>query len=258
MRVLRLPAKTGGEVWVVVHGLTLDEGRLHNLRPIHVFTFLGQHLVRNKRRMFDFCRALENKLFGVNYHLNQLRRAISSVGEIIYSRTYVRDYESDQELICVLEAYLEAIYSTLEIISRINRILRPGLPQEFRKQSRKFPMFNFKNNAPWLARFYDIRSELCHFGTTLPIVQQGKLIIEFTNPKQLEHFSAGKHEISLKEFFGYATSLFILLDKYALNELAKIDPESDIDSIHETGLKTPLKTSKIKAKEILNLIKLKE
>jgi len=253
MKVLKLPTAAGGQWWVVVHGLTLEDGRLRRLRPIHVLTFLGQRLVKNKQRMFELCLALENKLYSVRYQLLELRRAISSVGEIVYQERYVRDYEPDQQLISVLEAYVAAIYSALEIVSRINKILRPQLPQGFRDQSKKFSLFSFERQ-PWLPRFYDIRSELSHFGTPLPTVRDGTLMMNFTNPKRLEHFSPGKHEIQLLELLSYARGLFDMLDEYARGELPNVDPETDLDSACETGLQTPLQMKKIKAKEILRLV----
>jgi hypothetical protein len=254
MKVVRLPTKAGGQWWVVVHGMTLENSRLQHFRPIHAFTLLAQNLVRNKKNMYRLCMALENKLFAVRHHAFELRRAISSVGDPIYPGHFVRSYDPDQVLIAALEAYLNALYSVLEVAAKLNRLLRPTLPQSFRKQSKRFSLFSFTTHK-WLPRFLDVRSELSHFSTPLPLVSEGKLIINFQNSRDLEVFTAGGHEIPLIEFLQYAPNLFDMLDRWALSELGNVDPEAEIDSIRETGPTTPLEASKIKAAEILRLVR---
>jgi len=255
MKLAKLPDPQGRWWWVVVHELTLAEGRLRKLRPIHAFTLLAQTLIISKReRMFRYCLALENKLFGVRYHQFEIRRALSEVSDPVYQGSYLREYDSQQKVICSVEAYLNAIYTSLELASQINKMLHPELPIGFRKQSKKFDAFDFSKWI-WLPRFYDIRSQLEHFGTPLPIISEGKLLIEFTQAKQLEFFQKGKQEISFSEIFQYSVKLFEMLDAWATEGLSRVDQEVEIDSLVEKGLNSPLKPEKIKAKHILELLK---
>lgn len=257
MKVVNLQSKEQQNWWVVVHELSLAEGRLRRLRPIHVFTLLAQTLVKGKIRkeMFAYCMALENKLFGVRFHQIELRKVIAGVGDIIYLNKYVRDYDDEQKLICTMEAYSNAIYTALELTAHINRLMRPTLNIGFRRQSKKFEPFSFTKWS-WLPRFYDVRTELAHFGTSLPIVKEAKFIMKFTQTKQLRVFKKGKtYEISFTEILNYSIALFKMLDDWAESEISKVDGEQTVDSIVETGLNQPLKSEKIKAKEILDLLK---
>jgi len=255
MKLIRLPTKQGRDWWILVHELTLAEGRLRKLRPIHVFTHLAQNLVKTKKSpMFLYCFALENKLFGTRFHQFELRKALAEVTDAIYRGTYVREYDDQQKVICVLEAYLNSIYSALEILSLINRILHPSLPIGFRKQSKKFELFSF-SKWNWLPHFYDLRTELVHFGTPLPQIEEQKLLIDVTRNKELFVLRKGKNYIPFSDILKYSINLFKLLDAWAEGELSKVESDEMIASVYETGLSSPLKTEKIKAKEILDLLK---
>jgi hypothetical protein len=232
----------------------LGEGRLRKLRPIHVFTFLAQTLVpHGKKDIFFSCLSLENKLFGARLHRFELRRALAEVGDPMYHSGYVWDYDDRQRFICVLEAYLNAIYSALEITAQINRSLHQDLAVGFRKQSKKFDLFDFSRWS-WLARFYDIRSELTHFGSPIPDIHEKWLMIEFRQSKRLEVFNKGKHKIGIDEILEYSIHLFELMDAWATEELKRVDHDAELDSLLETGLHSPLKKEKVKAGVILNLL----
>ena len=238
-----------------MHELALNEGRLRKLRPIHVFTHLAQYLARkDKDKIFGYCYALENKLFGVRYHQFELRKAIAEFYDLIYVESYLRDYDDQQKVICSLEAYLNSIYSALEIASLINKKLHPDLPQGFKKQSKKFDLFAF-SKWEWLPYFYDIRTELEHFGTSLPQMSEGNLIIDIARPGKKYILKPGKSRIPLTSIFNFSIDLFRMLDEWAKHELKKIDPEITIVTHIETGWNLPLKTKTIKVKKILDLIK---
>jgi hypothetical protein len=154
----------------------------------------------------------------------------------------------------VLEAYLNSIYTALELVSQINRILYPSLPIGFRKQSKKFGAFCF-NKQKWLKYFYDIRSELEHFSSPLPLVEKGNILIEAHSDRNKYILQKGKNLIPLIDILNYSLRLFELLDNWANIELKKIDPDKFIESTVETGLNSPLKIKKIKAKKIIELLK---
>ncbi|MBI1815509.1 MAG: hypothetical protein HYR72_11060 [Deltaproteobacteria bacterium] len=266
MKVVKLPAHGGGEVWLVVHQLTVAEGRLKHLRPIHVLTFLAQHLVKvtpgesipsRPQRTFGLCLALENKLAGVRHHQRQLREAIAGAVEDVYDERYVRDYDATQAVICSLEAYLNAIYTALELVARINRLLHDGLPQGFRDQSKRFAGFGFER-WEWLPHFYDVRTELTHFGTPLPILAEDKIVMEFTDARQLRAFGKGRYDIPFTHFLSYAPALFEMLDAWAVEELARVEPGLEIDYSQETRPGVPLLPGKVKAGEILALVNLSQ
>jgi hypothetical protein len=148
---------------------------------------------------------------------------------------------------------LGSIYMALEITARINSRLHHGLPQKFRDQSRKFPLFAF-SKSPWLARFFDVRSEFTHFGSSMPVISEGKIVIEFINPGTLEAFTEGFQHIQLEELGSYALSLYDLLDAWASEELKKMDPTVMMESIEEVGAGKPLKPGKVPASTILGLL----
>jgi hypothetical protein len=254
MKILKLPSDSGDYWWIVAHDLLLAEGRLRKLRAIHVFTYLGQYLVTaNRGRIGLLCLSLENKLAGVRFQQIEVRKALAEVGDLIYQGEYVREYDDQQKVISALEAYLNSIYTVLELVALINRLLHPNLPIGFRRQSKKFEFFNFSKWA-WLPHFYDVRTELTHFGSPLPIIDEGKILIEFTSEKHLECFEKDRYEIPFMDILHYSESLFQMLDEWATSELSNLNPEESVHLAIETGLKSPLKIEKIEAKDILNLL----
>lgn len=255
VKVIRLPHANGGEAWAVTHDLMVADGRRRRLRPIHVFTHLAQHLYPLKPGVvFGLAMALENKLYSVRFHHFELRRAIAAVDDPIYRGAYIREYEDEQRAIAALEAYLGAIYTSLEIVAQINRLIHDGLPMGFRKQAKKAAVFNFAD-WPWLPHFFDVRSELTHFNTPLPLVQHGCILIDFQRTKELEVFPKGRAEVELKAVLAYATELFRMLDAWAVDELKRVDPNTELHEAVELGPNTPLKVRKITARRVLKLLR---
>jgi len=242
----------GPYVWVAVHDLSVNEGCYRQFRPIHALTFLAQFKAqeRNRQKAFYLGMALENKLFGVRYFMSQLQEVVTPVSENVYQGHHVAEYAPQQRVIATLEAYLNSIYSALEIVSQLNRTFHPDLKQGFRRQSERFDLFSFER-WEWLPYFFDLRSELAHFNTPIPSVQAQKIILEFTNPKDLEVFKKGRYEIAIEGICSYVSSLFDMLDAWAISELQSIDPEIEVDVAFEQGWKKPLQNKKVKVREIL-------
>lgn len=254
MKKARMPVEGGGEWWIVVHDLTIADGRLRHLRPIHVLTHLAQHYpnVKANNQLFSLSLALENKLFGVRYHQAELMRALAPIGRGIYQHS-VQDFAGEQVVLCCLEAYLNSIYTVLEIIGQINRYFHPTLPHGFREQSKKFELFAFEK-WPWLSHFYDVRIELTHYNSSLPTIRDRKIFIGFTGPSKLLHFERGNHEIPMDELLGYIHGLFDLADTWAREELKLMPPDNEVDLMTETTLNSRPLSKKIKLREILALI----
>jgi len=254
MIVLLLPTVDRKDWWVVTHKLLFDGTRPIDFRPIHALTLLAKYLEkRNRVGIFSLCLSLENKLFAVRHHLKDLLKSLSGVGDPLYTKRYVKEYGEQQKVICDLEAFISAIYASLEISAQINKKLHPELPMGFRKQSKKYDLFSFKK-WEWLPYFFDLRSELVHFGSPLPLVSDGKFIIEFTQTKRLEILKKGKYEVPFSEMVNYSKYLFDMLDDWAVYELKNINPDEEIVCFYEDKVNMPLKTKKIKAKEILDIV----
>lgn len=253
MKLVKLPSEKQGEWWILIHDLSLEEGLLRKLRPINVLTHLAKTLMKEVSSLPYKCFALENKLFGARFYHFELRKALAKINDPIYRGKFVREYEDQQEFICVLEAYLNSIYSALEISSQINRILHPDLPLGFRDQSKKFSLFSLENKA-WLKLFYDLRIALTHFESSLPQISEIKILITITHQRGYYLLQKGHNEIPINEILNFSTSLFTLLDEWAISELKNVDPEIEIGTIRETGLNSPLKMDKIKAHAILDLL----
>jgi hypothetical protein len=250
MKVVRLPSENGPDVWLVMHDLSVAEGRYRNFRPIHALTFLAQQRAKHNIKAFSLAMALENKLFGVRYFASQFREATTPTSESVYHGHNVVEYAPQQRVIASLEAYLSAIYSALEITSHLNKTFYPDLQRGFRRQSKKFKVFSF-DRWKWIPHFLDLRTELTHFNTPLPIVSEQKIILEFTNPSDLEVFQKGHYEILIEDVCSYVPQLFNMLDAWAVEELQRIDPETEVQVVFEQGWKEPLKIQKVKIIEVL-------
>jgi hypothetical protein len=258
MKVLKHPIQGGGgHIWGIVHDLSVVKPWPQRLRPVHVLTFLAQTLVQTGRpRLVNLCLALENKLFAVRYLHTELRCAFSDVAHPFYNFEHVREYDDQQRAVCVLEAYLNGIYTALEVAALMNCSLHRELklPQTFRKQAAKFDLFSFER-WPWLKSFYDIRSELEHRGTSLPMLWRNSLILNFTRERRLNAFEKdGRYEVPLAHILGYGTELFDTFDSWAREELSRVDPDTLLDRSRAISPQTPLKNEKVKAGEILALL----
>lgn len=260
MKITRHPTNAGNDWWIVVHDLAVAGSSYMRVRPIHVFTYLAQHLPGlgdNKKHVFNYCHALENKLFAVRYQHFELRKAMAEWNDLIYRNEYLREYEDQQKVICVLEALLNSIYSVLEIVSQINKVFHPELPEGFRRQAKKDQFFSFKK-WPWLGLFYDIRPELEHYSTSLPQMHEQALVFEIVKKKKLFTLDQGRWKMPFTNFLAFSIDLFNMLDKWALSEIAKLDPEISLDSIRQTRPQFPLAHEKVKVKDILVLIEAQE
>ncbi|HIH36944.1 MAG TPA: hypothetical protein HA232_03440 [Methanocellales archaeon] len=232
MKVLLLPIKGGTNWWVVTHSFSFKEAPFKNVRPIHVLTFVAQELAKeNKKETFHLSLSLENKIFAVRHNLSHLRSSVAKTGDPVYDGQFEKEYDTIQEIIADLEAYLFSIYSVLEITARLNRSFSPELPQSFRRQAKKYELFDFKDRE-WLGIFYDLRAELTHYGTPLPLLKEGGILIDFQNTSKLEHFKKGEHRILFEQIFNFYPDLMRLLDQWAdkkLTEITEIDKEKEHD-----------------------------
>lgn len=236
MKRVLMPTTTSGDWWVIMHPLSVKDRQFRRARAIHVLTMLAQHLTPKKARdTFGYSLALENKLFGVRHHLREARAAFGRVGDPIYVGSHVNDYDDYQALICSLEAYFNAIYSALELAARLNRQFDSKLPMGFHDQSKRYPLFSFES-WPWLGRFYDLRTEFAHFGTSLPEIREASLVVGFTRPGKLDAFTKGEHhKVPLAEVFGFAVQLFDMLDNWAKERIRQMDPKAQVDTVADTG-----------------------
>lgn len=71
-----------------------------------------------------------------------------------------------------------------------------------RPRSRRSERFSF-GRWKWLEHFYDVRTELTHFGTLLPILAEDKIVMEFTDAGQLQAFRKGRYEIPFTHLPSY-------------------------------------------------------
>ncbi|MGH8503837.1 MAG: hypothetical protein ACREVE_15505 [Gammaproteobacteria bacterium] len=252
MKIARLPFENGNDVYVVMHNLAIHEARFRKFRPIHVLTHVGQFhkAVTNREETFLLGLALENKLFAVAHYATLLCEAITPLSVHLYEGHYIRDYEPTQKVVAVIEGYIGAIYSALEVVALFNKSFDRALPQGFRRQTRKVEAFSLVKQD-WLKHFFDIRSELAHYNSPLPMVSQQKLILEFRNPSPLEMFKKGRYEIGFDAIISYAPSLFAMLDAWALQELKNVDENAELNVVHEAGWKKPLKSKNVSVKSLL-------
>ena len=260
VKLVRMPTEKSGDIWVIVHDLVLQKASLSNSRPIHFFTYLAQtiHLSNaGKKRIFHLCLALENKLYAVRHHHFEFQKAIAEWNNIFYQDKYLRDYGSQQKVISVLEALLNAIYSALEIVAGINKILSPTLPEGFRRQTKKDAFFNI-NKWNWLCEYYDLRTEYEHYGTCLPQMSANSIILEITRSKNNFVLKQGRWRLPFKSILSYSVCLFNMVDQWALKELSRVDPEAKLDSLNRLFLDSPLVGEKIRAGDILKLLSEKD
>lgn len=244
---------SGGDVWVVAHDLAVVGHSEANLRPINYLTFLAQVLTKgDKGRAYRLGVALESKLAAVRFFHKGLRGVVAEAGEAAAPSGYVQDYRDTDRIVSVLEAFLNAVYSSLEVSAKLNVRFHRGLPWNFRDQSRVFSPFSM-DGRPWLARFLDLRSELAHFGSPLPIIKERRLVVEFTIEPLLT-FSKGLQEIEFNEIGRFAYGLFELLDSWALGELASLDPQLQVDVMVERAPRQRPKFEKRRAADLVHVL----
>ncbi len=254
MQVAKLPTVHGGQWWVVLHDLTIAEKRVPPVQPVHAFTFLAQLAGSgSKSARFALGLALENKLFAVTQSLERLRRLTSDDPRREPPSIHLRDYLAEARVVSELDAYLGAIYASLEVVAKLNQHLDRRLPSKFHDQAKKYQLFSF-TASPWLGRFFDIRSEITHFSSPLPVVTHGMLAIEFRTQRALNAFAPGIQEVPIPEILTYRRELLALLNRWARQALASVDPEAEVDTWSFTSRKAPGTHSKSCAREILALV----
>src|SRR5687767_6516769 len=87
-----MPTKGGGQWWILVHDLAVEDGRQTSIRPIHALTFLCRHLVkRNHVLTYQDAFALEAKLGAVVFQYRNLVASIPVTIEYTQPNHYVRD-----------------------------------------------------------------------------------------------------------------------------------------------------------------------
>jgi hypothetical protein len=222
------PVQGGGRMWIVTHRLIDRNNWGHSVRPINILTFLGQRIAPGKdNKIFSLGMALENKLASASRSHRDFVSCATAVGDVAPDR-FIRDYVDDQNFMGSLECHLHTLYATLEVVAEMNRILDPTLPMGFRKQSKKYPPFSF-DQRDWLKSLYDLRSELTHYSTALPLRREGKLIIEFRSGRELELYAKGRTEIEVQEVLNYLPQLLRLLDEWASLVLKQLPDNGEVD-----------------------------
>lgn len=254
MKKLNLPTAAGSNWWVMMHDFSFREPGFKNVRPIKILTYAGQLISRNKAKAFQLGLALENKIFAVRHNLNKLRSSLGKIGDPILDSDLEKSFVPEQEVIADLEAYISAIYSALEIAALMNHQFSPSLPRSFRKQAKKYKIFTLKRKV-WLQIFFDIRSELTHYNSPLPILKQSSIVIEFQNPRALERFSKGKYSIHFLDIYNFYPELVKMLDRWAVDKLKELDQEAEMDCWKLNKKHQKYELEKVKLMDLLVLMK---
>jgi hypothetical protein len=222
------------KVWVLQHDLSSIERPAPKTRPIHLLTFLYASSSTSlfelspakHTEMFRLCFALEAKLSAVKHFVERMQGSFLQIQPPDARAGEVVDFESSTIFIAELEAYLNAIYSSLELTNQIVRILDHKVKQGFRSMAKKgLPPFDFID-SPWLQSFYDVRTELCHYGSPLPSIEHAIVVIEITQKHQTHRLEYGKRaKVPIVELLSYEDGLFSMLDEWAVKRLAELDQE---------------------------------
>jgi hypothetical protein len=180
--------------------------------------------------MFGLCLGLEAKLSAVKHFALTTAAAFTQIQ--FPQETEIAAFEAGEMFLAQLEAYLNAIYSSLELTNQLVRCLDPKVKQGFRDMAKKgHPSFDFITQA-WLGSFYDIRTELCHYGSSIPSIQHSAIILEIAQRHQTHRFPKGtKAIVPVTELLEYETGLFAMLDGWASARLAMIDPAATVDQL---------------------------
>lgn len=254
MKRILVPTETGEDWWIVVHDLCVDDGKFRQLRPIHLLTHLAQFHPKKSKHTFRLCHSLENKLFSVRYNQRELLLALAPVDKPLYTHSRVRDFAAEQAVIAACENYLNSLYTTLEVVSLLNRVFNDGLPSGFRKQSKKFPVFNFEANE-WLKIFYDLRSELTHYNSPLPQVRDRRLIVTFATPGSLEHFERDQqYSVDISLVTEFTHRLFDLLDSWARPEILRLNREEKLVVYQELVFDGQLHPKNVTVGDLVDLL----
>jgi hypothetical protein len=218
-------------VWVLQHDLSSREGPIAKTRPTHVLTFVyathGQKLVgAGHERASRLCTALEAKLNAVEHLAATMSESFAKIPKPGANGKEITSFDEGAIFIAQVEAYLGAVYSSLELTNAVVRTLHPKVKQGFRAMTKKgFGPFQF-DRWPWLSSFYDVRTEMCHFGSPLPWIDAAAIVLDITQPHETHRFKRGtKVAVPVAELLQYRDGLFLMLDAWALEHLRSLDQE---------------------------------
>jgi hypothetical protein len=123
-----------------------------------------------------------------------------------------------------IDGFLGAIYGVLETVAGYHRIVDQQIPEGFRRQMKHFPDLALEKN-PWLAHFYDLRSELSHYSSGILGKEGDRIRVQFRRAKE-NYFYKDKgvtHVIELSLIEGFKDGLEEMLDRWARSHLALLD-----------------------------------
>ncbi len=220
---------TNQRVWVLQHDLWSREGPMTPTRAVNLLTFVyeahGHMLFPDKGKgLSQPCFALEAKLKAVAHFAEGITAAFARVPHPGADGRDIASFDAGTVVMGEVEAYLGAVYSSLELTNRIVRTLHPHVKQGFRTMAKKgFGCFTFER-WPWLGSFYDVRTELCHFGSPIPAIDPAAVVLNITQRHETHRFAQGTQvAVPLAELQGYRDGLLSMLDEWALSELRSLD-----------------------------------
>jgi hypothetical protein len=218
-------------VWVLQHDLYSRQGPIEKTRPIHIMTFayeVHHELLKPPKGVerSHLCATLEAKLACVDHFGASMAEAFFRIPDP-NGESDVASWNHAAIFVATLEAYLSAIYSSLEVANLLARTFDANLKQGFRKMamSSRAPASLRFDRWPWLATFYDMRTELCHHGSPLPYIQREAVVFQITQRHQTHRFEHGKMvAVSISEIVAFEEGLRAMLDEWASGHLELLDP----------------------------------
>jgi hypothetical protein len=191
------------------------------------YATLGPKLVGpSHERVSRLCMALDAKLAAVERLATLAKDAFAKIPKPGVNGRDIARYDEAAIFVTQVEAYLGAVYSSLELTNGVLRALHPQVKQGFRAMAKKgFGPFGFER-WPWLDSFYDVRTELCHFGSPLPWIDAAAIVLDITQSHETHRFKRGtKVAVPVAELLQYRDCLFSMLDAWALDHLRSLDQE---------------------------------
>jgi hypothetical protein len=224
---------TTQRVWVLQHDLHSRQGPIRKTSPIHVMTFAYEvqgHLLDPARgaERSRLCSTLEAKLIGVDHFGPAVAEAFNAIPDPSAHGSDIATWQPAAVFVSTVEAYLNAIYSCLEVTNLLARTFDPNLKQGFRKMamSPRAPAALQFSRWSWLGSFYDVRTELCHHGSSLPFLQRSSVILKITQRHETHRFKRGDMaEVTVGELLGYEEGLREMLNEWAADRLSQLNPD---------------------------------
>jgi hypothetical protein len=216
------------------HDLSSREGDIRKTRPIHLLTFVYSTVAAKflpvVERTNGLCSALEAKLKAVEHFAGSTRESFAKVPRPGGDGEDQASFADGVVFIAQLEAYIGAVYSSLELTNAVVRNIHPkaSIKHGFRAMTKKgFNTFQF-DRWPWLSSFYDVRTELCHFGSPLPWIDGEAIVLSITQSHETHRFKRGTRvTIPVSEMLQYR-DLMGMLDDWAMSELREVDPQLEM------------------------------